>query len=79
MADHDTTGGGSRRFGKAEARWTAAGIIALLFGIFIAQNSQPVPVSFVFFEANVRLIWVFLICGVIGAIVDRLLQRRGIL
>jgi len=25
------------------------------------------------------LIWVFLICGVIGGIVDRLLQRRGIL
>ncbi|HEX9712832.1 MAG TPA: hypothetical protein VGB52_09840 [Actinomycetota bacterium] len=68
-----------RRFGKVEARWTAAGIIALLFGIFVAQNSDPVRVSFVFFDAEVRLIWVFLICGVIGGIVDRLLQRRGIL
>lgn len=75
----DAGGEPQRRFGKVEARWTAAGIIALLFGIFIAQNSSQVRVSFVFFEANVRLIWVFLICGVVGAIVDRLLQRRGIL
>lgn len=68
-----------RRFGVVEARWTAAGVLAILFGIFVAQNTIHVPVHFVFFQANVRLIWVFLICGVIGAIVDRLLQRRGIL
>lgn len=69
----------SRRFTMVEARWAAAGAIALLFGIFIAQNTNQVEVGFVFFNAEVRLIWVFLICGVVGGIIDRLLQRKGIL
>lgn len=51
----------------------------MIFGVFVAQNSDKVPVNFVFFTANVRLIWVFLICGVIGALLDRLLKRKGIL
>lgn len=68
-----------RKITKTEAKWVLAGILAILFGVFIAQNSDPVPVDFVFFSANIRLIWVFLLCGVIGGIVDRLLQRRGIL
>jgi heme exporter protein D len=33
----------------------------------------------VFFTAEVRLIWVFLICAALGAVIDRLLQRRGVL
>lgn len=63
----------------AEIRWIVGGIIAILFGVFIAQNADPVRVQFVFFTAEVRLIWVFLICAVIGAVIDRLLQRRGVL
>jgi uncharacterized integral membrane protein len=68
-----------RGFGKTEAKWLAAGIIAILFGVFIAENSKDVPVHFVFFTAKIRLVWVFLICGIFGAVVDRLLQHRGIL
>jgi uncharacterized integral membrane protein len=64
---------------KAELRWIFGGIIAIIFGIFIAQNAKIVEVQFVFFTARVRLIWVFLICAVLGAIIDRLLQRRGVL
>ena len=62
-----------------EIRWIIGGILAILFGVFIAQNADNVQVEFVFFSARVRLIWVFLICAVIGAVLDRLLQRRGVL
>jgi uncharacterized integral membrane protein len=54
-------------------------LIAVVFGIFVAQNARTVRVRFVFFTAEVRLIWVFLICAVLGAVIDRLLQRRGVL
>jgi uncharacterized integral membrane protein len=63
----------------AEIRWIMGGVLAILFGVFIAQNADPVSVQFVFFSAKVRLIWVFGICAIIGAIIDRLLQRRGVL
>ena len=62
-----------------EIRWIVGGILAIVFGVFIAQNADNVQVEFVFFSARVRLIWVFLICAVIGAVLDRLLQRRGVL
>ena len=62
-----------------EIRWIIGGILAILFGVFIAQNADTVDVQFVFFSARVRLIWVFLICAIIGAVLDRLLQRRGVL
>ena len=64
---------------KAEIRWIMGGILAILFGVFIAQNATEVKIHFVFFSANIRLIWVFLICAVLGGIIDRLLQRRGLL
>ena len=69
----------SRRLTKGEIRWIIGGVIAILFGVFIAQNAREVKIDFVFFSANVRLIWLFLICAVIGAVIDRLLQRRGLL
>lgn len=62
-----------------EVRWVIAAFLAVVFGIFIAQNSDRVAVDFVFFTAQIRLIWVFLICGILGGVIDRLLQRRGIL
>ena len=68
-----------RKLSKGEVRWIIGGILAILFGIFIAQNAREVKIDFVFFSANVRLIWLFLICAVIGAVIDRLLQRRGLL
>lgn len=64
---------------RIEGRWVAAGTLVILFAIFVAQNSREVRVDFVFFNAEVRLIWVFLICGVMGAIIDRLLLRKGVL
>ena len=69
----------SRRLTKGEIRWIIGGVIAILFGVFIAQNADETKIDFIFFSANVRLIWLFLICAVIGAVIDRLLQRRGLL
>jgi uncharacterized integral membrane protein len=69
----------SRRLTKGEIRWIIGGVIAVLFGVFIAQNADETKIDFIFFSANVRLIWLFLICAVIGAVIDRLLQRRGLL
>jgi uncharacterized integral membrane protein len=52
-------------------------ILAILFIIFVAQNSKPVTVNFVFGDARVRLIWVFLACALIGGMVAYLLGRSG--
>ena len=53
--------------------------LALLIA-FVLDNSQTVRVGFVFFNANVSLIWVLLIAAFLGALVDRLVillrQRR---
>ena len=63
----------------AEVKLILFGLIAILAGVFIGQNVRQVDVHFVFFTARIRLIWVFLLCMVIGAVLDRLLQRRGVL
>lgn len=68
-----------RRLTAGEVRWIVGGILAILFGVFIAQNAREVRIDFVFFSARVRLIWLFLICALLGAVIDRLLQRRGLL
>jgi uncharacterized integral membrane protein len=52
-------------------------ILVILFIVFVARNSQPVTVNFVFGDARVRLIWVFVACALIGAIVAYLLGRAG--
>jgi uncharacterized integral membrane protein len=53
-----------------------AGLFLLvIFILFIIQNSNPVEVNFVFFRANIRLIWVFLGCAVIGGIIAWLIGR----
>ena len=64
---------------KSEIRWIIFGVIAILFGVFIAQNADETEIDFLFIHVNIRLIWVFLICAVLGAVLDRLLQRRGVL
>lgn len=69
----------TRRLTAGEIRWIIGGVLAILFGVFIAQNADEVKIDFIFFSASVRLIWLFLICAVLGAIIDRLLQRRGLL
>jgi uncharacterized integral membrane protein len=52
-------------------------VVVVLFLLFIASNSHTVLVSFVFFDTRVQLIWVFLACALIGALVGYLLGRTG--
>jgi uncharacterized integral membrane protein len=49
--------------------------ILILFVLFIIQNSGRVPVDFVFFTRRIRLIWVFLACALIGALITWLVGR----
>jgi uncharacterized integral membrane protein len=50
-------------------------LLAILFLVFIVQNSQPVHVQFLWLDGRAPLVWVFLICAAIGAIVLALFQR----
>jgi uncharacterized integral membrane protein len=50
-------------------------VLAILFIIFIVQNSHPVRVQFLWLDGQVALVWVFAICAAIGALVLALLQR----
>lgn len=52
-------------------------ILLVLFVIFVSLNSESVPVHFVFFETRTPLVWVFLICALVGGLVAFLLGRSG--
>jgi uncharacterized integral membrane protein len=52
-------------------------IVLILFIVFVGQNSDTVTVNFVFFSAEVRLIWVFVACALIGMVIGYLLARPG--
>lgn len=54
-------------------------VVSLLL-VFVIENSDPVRVSFVFFSADISLIWVIVLSAVAGAVAGiflaRLLRRR---
>jgi uncharacterized integral membrane protein len=50
-------------------------LLVILFLVFVVQNSQPVHVQFLWLDGRAPLVWVFLICAAIGAVVLALLQR----
>lgn len=50
-------------------------IIVVLFVLFIIRNSARVNVDFVFVSKQIRLVWVFLSCAIIGGIVAWLIGR----
>lgn len=76
---------GTRRFSNRDRRRIVALIIAALAAAwliaFILSNSEHVKVSFVFGDVSLSLIWVMIICAVLGALlaltVPRLLRRRS--
>ncbi len=64
-------------------RMVALGIVALAaiwLVAFIVSNSETVRVSFVFGHVSLSLIWVMIICAVLGAVlafgIPRLSRRR---
>jgi len=50
-------------------------VLALL--VFVIRNQERVPVDFVFFTRQARLIWVMVTCAVVGGIAGFLLGRPG--
>jgi len=52
-------------------------ILLILFIIFVAGNSRQVTIDLVFTTAQVALIWVFLACALIGALIAYLLGRSS--
>jgi uncharacterized integral membrane protein len=52
-------------------------VVVLILVVFIIQNSQRVPIDFVFFDRQARLIWIMLACAVLGGIVGFLVGRPG--
>ncbi len=61
---------GGRVSGPDRKRMVALGIVALAaiwLVAFILSNSETVRVSFVFAHVSLSLIWVMIICAVLGA------------
>jgi len=50
-------------------------ILVILFAVFVAQNHKTVQVDYIFFMKESYLIWVMLICGVLGFVVGWLWGR----
>ena len=59
------------------AKVVVALIILVLFILFVTQNTDPTTVDFVFVEVRTSLVWVFLGCALIGALVAYLMGRGG--
>ena len=58
-------------------RIVGAGVIALFVILFAAFNFDRVEVDWILFERNSRLIYVIIGSALLGALADRLLQRRS--
>ena len=69
-----------KRSAREITRIVVAVVALILLIAFVLDNSNTVRVGFVFFKADVSLIWVLLIAAFLGALVDRLViligQRR---
>ncbi len=65
---------------KRIAAWVILALAAIWLVAFISSNSETVRVSFVFGHVSLSLIWVMIICAVLGAIlafgIPRLARRR---
>jgi uncharacterized integral membrane protein len=75
---HDQQGIETRREGANWKLWTVA-VAALLLAIVVIQNSQEVPIDFLFVETTVPLIFGLLIAGLLGFVIGWLtpIVRRG--
>ena len=51
--------------------------LLLILVLFIVWNAHKVDVSFVFGTAEVGLIWVMLVCAVLGGIIGFIVGRPG--
>src|SRR5437660_9519181 len=61
----------SRRGAKA----VVAALVLVLLIVFVIRNSQRVSVDFILIQGHFRLIWVIVICSILGGVVGYVLGR----
>lgn len=68
--------GGAREGNSHVGRLVVAAVIVILVVWFAVANSQRVEVDYLLFSRDSRLVYVIIGAAVLGAIADRLVQRR---
>ena len=77
MSDQPPSKGSQKRTDQPHlGRYVVAAIVAVYVILFALFNRDRVEVDWVLFERNSRLIYVIIISAVLGALADRLIQRR---
>ena len=69
-------GSGKRPDRPHLGRYVIAAVLAVYVILFALFNRDRVEVDWVLFERNSRLIYVVIVSAVLGALADRLIQRR---
>jgi uncharacterized integral membrane protein len=60
---------------KRIAAWIIVALLAAWLVAFIVSNSESVKISFVFGDVTLSLIWVMILCAVLGAILGTAIPR----
>src|SRR2546421_2442634 len=60
---------------KRGAKAVVAALVLVLLIVFVIRNSQHVSVDFIVTQGHFRLIWVIVICSILGGIVGYVLGR----
>jgi len=66
-----------RRAKRAQAKVTLGFLVVALLVGFALENSQRVPVDYLYATRESRLIYVIFGAALVGALADRLFTRRG--
>ncbi len=61
---------------EGAGRYLVAAAIVLVVVLFALFNRERVEVDWILFERDSRLIYVIIVSALLGALADRLLQRR---
>jgi uncharacterized integral membrane protein len=59
------------------AKLLVALFIAIVLIVFIVENSDATRIDYVFFHRQTRLIWIMLVCAILGGVVGYLVGRPG--
>jgi len=63
------------RESKRGAKAIVAALVLVLLIVFVIRNSQRVSVDFIVTQGHFRLIWVIVICSILGGVVGYVLGR----
>ncbi|MEA2501848.1 MAG: hypothetical protein QOD01_1959 [Actinomycetota bacterium] len=74
-APGSTAGPPASPHSKRGAKAIVAALVLVLLIVFVIRNSQRVSVDFIVIQGHFRLIWVIVICSILGGVVGYLLGR----